>query len=211
MSESTEDPGAPQPLQFEVAEGVATGTVSCSACHAALTTGYHELNGQPVCAACRAKAEASFEQDQQGSRFIMAAVYGFGAALLGGFLYWGFVKLTNVEFGLVAIAVGWLVGKAVMQGSNMRGGRRYQLLAVALTYFSITISYGALILGQVSTTDALVGWPFLFLLMLASPFLTGFSNVIGWVIIAIGLFEAWKQTRAVPFSTSGPHQFGHAA
>ena len=208
MSESTEDPGPPQPLQFEVAEGVAAGTASCSACSAVLTTEYHELNGQPVCAACRAKAEAAFERDGHGGRFITAAVYGFGAALAGGLLYWGFVKLTNFEFGLVAIAVGWLVGKAVMKGSNMRGGRRYQILAVALTYFSITISYGALIVGAMNVGDSAVGLTFLFLLMLASPFLTGFSNVIGWVIIAIGLFEAWKQTRATRFSTSGPHLLG---
>ena len=41
-----------------------------------------------------------------------------------------------------------------------------------------------------------------------SPFLGGFSNVIGLLIIAIGLFEAWKQTRPAPFTTSGPFPLG---
>ena len=158
-------------------------------------------------------------------------------------LYWGFVKLTNIEFGLMAIAVGWLVGKAVMKGSNMRGGRRYQILALALTYFSITLSYGALMIEAMvkrppaASTDELkgnrardgevkaeakeeaarpapgtgalaLGLVMLLLIVFASPFLAGFSNVLGWLIIAIGLFEAWKHTRLVPFGASGPFPLG---
>ena len=197
-------------LQFETAEGLTPDSPACAMCRAPLATEYHELNGHPVCAACRAKEEAVHAQDMQGSRFITAAVYGFGAALAGGLLYWGFVKLTNIEFGLMAIAVGWLVGKAVMKGSNMRGGRRYQILALALTYFSITLSYGVLMIEQISRspTPATVGLGFILPLMFAAPFLGGFSNIIGLVIIAIGLFEAWKQTRLVPFSSGGPYRFG---
>ncbi len=157
-----------------------------------------------MCAACRAREESAYEQDRQWSRFAAAAAYGFGAALAGGLLYWGFVKVTHIEFGLMAIAVGWLVGKAVMKGSNMRGGRRYQYLALAFTYFSITISYAMLIAGS----GLGIGPGTLILLGLASPFLGGFSNILGLVIIAIGLYEAWKQTRPVPFSSSGPYRLG---
>jgi len=46
--------------------------------------------------------------------------------------------LTGYEFGLVAIVVGlwWWCGA---QGSNGRGGRRYQLLAVFLTYTAVVV------------------------------------------------------------------------
>ena len=115
------------------------------------------------------------------------------------------MALTNIEFGLMAIGVGWLVGKAVMKGSNMRGGRRYQILALVLTYFAITLSYGALIFGQLAHKASFAA---ILLVMLASPFLGGFSNIIGLVIIAIGLFEAWKQTRPAPFSSGGPYPLG---
>ena len=257
-------------LQFETAEGITPGSVSCSVCSNALVGEYHELNSQAVCAPCRARAEAEYARDRQWTQFIVAAVYGFGAAILGGLLYWGFVKITNFELGLMAIAVGWLVGKAIMKGSNHRGGRRYQYLALALTYFSITISYGALIIGEVmskpqkqdnavistpattpnpapqaqeqaapvtsdkaespapnlasnskpvtpapkeemSAGTAVLGLGFLFLILLASPFLAGFSNVIGWLIIAIGLHEAWKQVREVPFVTGGPYKIAPPA
>lgn len=254
QSQPEETPGNSPDLQFETVEGARSQGVSCSVCQAALTTEYHELNGQPACAVCRARAEAGRDKDRGWNMFLLAALYGFGAAIAGGFLYWGFVKVTNFELGLMAIAVGWLVGKAVMKGSNSRGGRRYQWLAVALTYFSITISYGALIVeammkqpaeatqpdksavlqggggggaaqppkpietprppapanaGPVTAGQAAIGLGFFFLLILASPFLTGFSNVIGWVIIAIGLWEAWKHTAEVPFITGGPYPLGN--
>jgi hypothetical protein len=153
--------------------------------------------------------------------------------LLGSLLYWGFTKLTGFEIGLMAIAVGWLVGRAVMKGSNYRGGRRYQILAVALTYFSITFSYVPFFFeeaGKQATEEAkknpestkksvaptqaeepitaggaAIAISFLVLIILAAPFLAGFGNVIGWVIIAIGLWEAWKFTREQPFLLSGPH------
>ena len=199
-------------MQFETAEGIQPGPSPCAICRAPLSTEYHQINGQPLCAVCRAREEAAYAQDNHGARFVTAAGYGFGAALGGGLLYWGFVKVTHIEFGLMAIAVGWLVGKAVMKGSNMRGGRRYQYLALALTYISITLSYAALVVEAMMNSQAGVSAPgFLVLLpiMLAAPFLAGFSKVIGWVIIAIGLFEAWKQTRAAPFSSGGPFRFGN--
>lgn len=237
----SEEPRETPPLQFETAEGLQGGSRTCDVCGAALPGEYHELNGHPVCAVCRGKAEAEHARDSQWNQFVVAAVYGCGAAALGGLLYWGFVKITNIELGLMAIAVGWLVGKAVMRGSNLRGGRRYQWLAVALTYFSITLSYGALMIeaamnqpkadpkaevaksakrppvqtdtGQqepMTAGKAALGIGFLLLIILASPFLAGFSNILGWVIIAIGLWEAWKQTAQIPFITGGPYQFGNS-
>lgn len=230
MLESGETPEVtpPTPLQFETAEGSSTGS-NCSQCQTPLAGEYHELNGMPVCAVCRAREEAVYAQDQQWSRFITAAVYGGGAALGGAILYWAFVKITNIELGIMAIAVGWLVGKAIMKGSNMRGGRRYQYLALALTYFSITFSYGALMVEhmiknppkaeeqksaaptpQPSAASLVIGLGAILAIALAAPFLVGFSNILGWVIIAIGLFEAWKQTRPIPFSSGGPYRLGSA-
>jgi hypothetical protein len=233
--ESEQQP-ASSPLQFETAEGLVPQAATCASCANVLSGEYHELNGHPVCATCRARAEAEYQQDQQWSRFTAAVAYGGGAALIGALAYWAFVKIADFEFGLMAIGVGWLVGKAVMKGSNLRGGRRYQYLAIMLTYLSITLSYGALIFEQLwknppksdtvkvveqakgpgpasaagdsNSPGFFVGFGSLLLLALISPFLSGFSNIIGWVIIAIGLFEAWKQTRAVPFSAAGPFPLG---
>ena len=44
----------------------------------------------------------------------------------------------------------------------------------------------------------------------AAPFLAGVQNLMGIVIIGIGLYEAWKINRHVPQTISGPHAIGAA-
>ena len=45
-------------------------------------------------------------------------------------------------------------------------------------------------------------------LAFAAPFLGGTSNIMGILIIGIGLYEAWKLNRRVPLS--GPFRLGPA-
>jgi hypothetical protein len=51
----------------------------------------------------------------------------------------------------------------------------------------------------------------LFVLALASPFLQGFQNVIGILIIAFALWEAWKMNRRMSTEITGPFQVGSEA
>lgn len=46
-------------------------------------------------------------------------------------------------------------------------------------------------------------------LAFAAPFMGGASNIMGIIIIGIGLYEAWKINRRIPLS--GPFRFGPAA
>jgi len=54
--------------------------------------------------------------------------------------YAGFTILTGIYVGYVSLAVGWLVGKAIMLGSKGIGGRRYQIAAVILTYAAVSLA-----------------------------------------------------------------------
>jgi hypothetical protein len=65
---------------------------------------------------------------------------GIGAAVLGLALYSTVAIVTGWTIGYVALAVGWLVGKAMIKGSNGVSGRRYQIAAVVLTYAAISLS-----------------------------------------------------------------------
>jgi hypothetical protein len=73
----------------------------------------------------------------------------------GCILYAAVAILLNLEIGIVAIVVGIMVGKAVRAGSNGLGGRPQQILAVLLTYFSITTSYIPVYLHQLSKNPQL--------------------------------------------------------
>ena len=47
-----------------------------------------------------------------------------------------------------------------------------------------------------------------FVIAFAVPFLSGFENIIGLVIIGIGLYEAWKLNQRAELTISGPHMLG---
>jgi hypothetical protein len=140
-----------QPLQFDravdpaspPADGTAAG-ITCSRCSAAITTYYYHLDGETVCASCKQTAERSGATQKSGGAFLRAGVLGFGAALLGAAIYYAVIAITNLEIGLVAILIGFLVGAAVRKGARGGGGRRYQIMAVALTYFSVGLAYSPL-------------------------------------------------------------------
>lgn len=61
-----------------------------------------------------------------------------------------------------------------------------------------------------SAAAALKGLGLFAFFTLALPFLAGAQNLMGIVIIGIGLYEAWKVNRAPPFSMSGPFAVGVA-
>jgi hypothetical protein len=135
-------------LQFDAADmgpgGDAGGGASaCSACAAPIERYYFEANGAVVCPACKRTAESARDgtSSSRGGRVARALAFGTVAALAGALLYFGVAALTGYEIGLVAIAVGYMVGRAVNVGSHGRGGWRYQTLAVGLTYLAIGAAY----------------------------------------------------------------------
>lgn len=72
--------------------------------------------------------------------YVRGLLYGVGAAIVGMAGYAAFTILTDIYIGYVSLAVGWLVGKAIMLGSKGIGGRRYQIAAVILTYAAVSIA-----------------------------------------------------------------------
>ena len=42
-------------------------------------------------------------------------------------------------------------------------------------------------------------------IVLAIPFLAGLENIMGIIIIGIGLYEAWKLNRREALTITGPH------
>jgi len=140
-------PGTPAgSLQFDhVERDGSASSLTCAACNQAIATSYYEVNGGVTCQRCRNQIMAGWNRGSPGGRFARALGLGFGAAAVGAGIYFGIAALTGYEFGLVAIVVGVLVGGAVRKGSNGRGGRRYQLLAMFLTYTAVVVTDSSLI------------------------------------------------------------------
>lgn len=204
--------GDPSNLQFDRAESGegASTPASCTRCKTLLQGSYYEANGAIVCQACRAALEQEWNRGSGTGRFARALLFGVVAAAAGSGLYYAILKLTGYEFGLVAIVVGLMVGIAVKKGSNGHGGWKFQTLAMFLTYTSIVSSYVPLILREIGQPNALTPEGLLAMigLLYALPFLAGFQNVLGLVIIGIGLYEAWKLNKPESLSVTGPYQVG---
>jgi hypothetical protein len=150
MSDAKNSPER-EPMQFDTAEPVegasaAATALACTVCNAEITTSYYEVNGEIACVSCRAKLRAQFTGGSGSARFAKAIGFGLAAAAAGSAIYYAVLALTGYEIGLVAIIVGFIVGRAVNRGSQGRGGRAYQVLAVGLTYFAIVTTYIPLIM-----------------------------------------------------------------
>ena len=260
-------------LSFEEAElDGQSGGLACTFCSAELRSMYFEVNETATCEKCRYEIEKLQTAGSGIARIVRAGVAGLGAAAVGAGIYYAVLELTGYKIGLIAIAVGFLVGGAVRWGSQGRGGWLYQLLAVGLTYVAIVSTYVPTLLQAMNEElggeqvieemiDPLTEIPegqlleerggvlgeaipaieemsvveqeqvdvapaaempveemgavamvmaagLFFLLVLAIPFLAGFENVIGLLIIFFALWQAWSMNRRSVLEITGPFEVG---
>lgn len=203
--------------QFATAEFAPNGpAMTCAACKRPIDGQYFQVNRAPVCAECAKKIQAQIPKDSHAA-FVRAILFGIGGALLGFALYVSFALATGLVIGFVSLAVGFIVGKAMNLGSRGAGGRRYQLVAVLLTYLAVSLSAVPIAIhqmrqhhqahqAQVQSSAAAVG--VLTLLGIASPFLDlqdPVHGLIGLVILFVGIRFAWRFTAGRTISVSGPH------
>jgi hypothetical protein len=134
-------------LQFQKAE-YSDPRRKCVACSGIIERSYFQLSGQNICPTCAEQAGAKLS-GPTNSKVMRGLLYGAGAALACCICYAIITVLTGRQLALATIAVGYLIGRAVRTGSNGLGGRRCQIIAVVLTYVSITTAYIPLLIKDV--------------------------------------------------------------
>jgi hypothetical protein len=125
--------------QFGTAEYVGSGEDRCQFCQQPIAGHYYRLNGVMACRGCAEKAITDLPKYSH-TDYVRGLIYGTGAAVAGLILYAGFEIATGIIIGYISLAVGWMVGKAMMKGSNGQGGRRYQVAAALLTYAAVSMA-----------------------------------------------------------------------
>jgi|SRR5690242_8215556 hypothetical protein len=126
--------------QFGVAEYLsASGTDICKSCNKPVAGSYYRINGTLACERCKEQLEVQIPKDSHAA-FVRALLFGVGGAILGLILYSAFGIITGIEIGYISLAVGYIVGKAMRTGSRGIGGRRYQVVALILTYAAVSMS-----------------------------------------------------------------------
>ena len=134
----TPPPDAPPPLRFDTP---AAPDTACGFCRRPLDRTYYTVNGRVACPACRDAVSRHLRQPAGLAGVATAIGLGSAAGMVGALVWWAIRRFASLEIGIIAIAIGHLVGLGVRRGSGGRGGRGYQVLAVALTYVWITANY----------------------------------------------------------------------
>lgn len=217
--------GESQTPQFTTAEyAPGSAALNCATCKQPIGGAYFKIKGAPICAGCAERIRAQIPRDSHAA-FARAVIFGIGGALIGFALYVAFALATGLIIGYVSLAVGYIVGKAMHMGSRGIGGRRYQVVAVLLTYFAVSISAVPIALeqsrahqAQVQTADAAAqheapvslgkAVAVLTVLGIASPILDlrdPVHGLIGLVILFVGLRFAWGFTASRTVTISGPY------
>ena len=114
---------------------------NCAQCGREIHETFYLAKDRPICNGCHTEVMNHVTGGSPMTRFLRALVFGLLGAGAGAALYFIILATTGYEIGLVAILVGFIVGKAVHAGSRARGGAGYQTLAVALTYGAIVVTY----------------------------------------------------------------------
>ena len=199
----------PQPkkddLQFERAEFDAPPARVCGLCSQPLRGSYFQAGGRVLCADCaeRVRQYASGEGENAVSALRVVA-FGVAAAAVGGAIYGAIMVYSGFQVGLVSIAVGYMVGKAVRAGSGGRGGVTCQWIAAVLTYAAIAGAYAFDRYHHLAapTPDDLTN---LIFAAYRLPFEQGLGNVLGLAIIGFGVWQAWQINRGAKLEVTGPH------
>jgi hypothetical protein len=111
----------------------------CKACSNPISGSYYQVNGAKVCPTCAHQIDDKMPKDSNNA-FGRGILFGVGGAILGLGIYVGFALATGLIAGIISLAVGFIVGKAIVLGSGGVGGRRYQIAAVVLTYIAVSLA-----------------------------------------------------------------------
>jgi hypothetical protein len=229
-------------LQFDrmvpqAGEAASSAPLNCGFCASPIASEYYDISGRTTCAGCHERIATLMETPRGSGPLVTAGLFGLAAGIAGAIIYYGVIALTHFEIGIVAILIGYMVGYSVRRGAGGRGGRRFQVMAVALTYLAVGLAYTPIAFGAAmkarSATQAsapaaapaqrasvspqgvpVKAFAVLVGIILALPVLVVVgglpSSILSAAIIFFGMRQAWRMTGTPPLSMSGPYRVGGA-
>src|SRR5689334_1034962 len=130
---------SPQVPQFGTLETSTPEGAICKLCRQPFARTYYRAGANTVCGCCADRIRREMPQDSHAA-FVRAILCGLMGFAIGLVIYAAFAIATGITIGYLALAVGFIVGKAMMMGSKGVGGRRYQIAAVLLTYAAVSMA-----------------------------------------------------------------------
>ena len=184
-------------------------TETCAQCGKRLTAGDRVASGDRLfCRDCYASLRAELEQ----AVAVMASDVPYGRAALGAVLggiagvlvWWGFTVLTHIGFGLIAVAIGFLVGEGAVRFAGGKRSNGLQLLSVSVAVASFALATYLVNMTFINRQLAQAGEGFRVAfppqnLELLFKVLSADFGLMDFVFLAIVVYEAWKIPRPLLF------------
>jgi hypothetical protein len=180
---------------------------ACAQCSKALTPNARVASGDRVfCRSCyatlRQELAGAVAQMSSDVNWTGAVAGALGGGIAGALVWWGFTVLTHIAFGLIAVAIGFLVGHGVVRFSGGKRTAGLQALSVAVAIVSYMAAVYLVNMSLINQALAKEGNP------VRIPFVPGdagfFYRVVAAdfgimeiVFLAIVVYEAWKIPRPV--------------
>ena len=115
--------------------------LSCSDCRAPMRAQYYVLNQRPICATCRPAYARRIERTDGRGAMLRVGVQGALVAAVGIVVLAAVIAAFPPARILFLVPIGYLVGKRMMRSLDGYSARRYQYLAVSLTYLSFLVGF----------------------------------------------------------------------
>ncbi|HJQ99802.1 MAG TPA: hypothetical protein VJ826_15915 [Candidatus Polarisedimenticolaceae bacterium] len=179
----------------------------CAQCDKTLTPDDRITTGDKVfCRSCY----ATLRQELDGAVAAMSTNVNWPGAITGAVLggiagtlvWWGFTVLTNIAFGLIAVAIGFLVGHGTVRFSGGKRTTGLQVLAIGVSIVSFLVAVYLVNMSLVNKALAEQGSPNRVPFPPSNPEM--FFRVVGAgfgimdvVFLAIVVYEAWKIPRPI--------------
>ena len=175
--------------------GRSTEIVKCAKCGKEITVeerhSFEGENGEDIyfCNTCMEEINKELEEETKNPNMLGAIALGSIAGIIGCIIWFIITSATKTSFGILAIGLGWLIGKAVSLGAGNKKGLNLQLLAAGIMIVFLLLSEYLIylyLLGKEPNLNMSV--PVLFAQIISSGmFLKMLVLFIKWAVSPIGL------------------------
>jgi len=174
----------------------------CAQCETLLREGAERevTEGGVFCGTCysalREQVRMAVQAQGEDIPYPMAAIGAVVGGILGAVVWWGFTVVTQIAFGLVAVVIGFAVGKGILLMTGNKRAQGLQILSVIVS--GLSFFFASYLVNRTFIMRALAeDGEELLLPLLPSPELlvkvVGLNfDVMDLVFLAIVLYQAWK-------------------
>jgi len=192
-----------EPANESVEPGAVAAT--CAQCSKTLTPDDRvAAGGREFCRACHASLRAELEQavaaQSSDVNYANAALGAVLGGIVGVLAWWGFTVLTHWALGLLAVAIGFLVGHGTVRfagGKRSVGLQSLSIFVALVSYFCATYLVNMTFINRALAEqgDATrIGFPpdsfDLFVRVVTASF-----GLMDFAFLAIAVYQAWKIPR----------------